>query len=113
MKLSIEQLWSDTKGLYEEYQQENKDIYKDLFSSYFDSINGNIVHSYNLPRLSWCVHDIIIELDCYTKPIQTYFSSTFAMNEYSKELRNDPIIRRFTKLCFYIQEEVEPYSPIL
>lgn len=113
MKLSIEQLWADTKELYIEYQQEDKGIYKALFSKYFDGIDGYIVHSSNLPKLSWCVHDIIIELDCYPKPIRAFFSSTFAMDDYSEELRKDPIIRKFTKLCFYIRENIESYSPDL
>ena len=109
--LTTNQLWKDTVELRKEYQEESKQQYADLFSKYFDEINAYIVHSRPLPTLSWCIHPIIIELDCYQKPIRTFFYSVFDMEAYSNELRADPIIRRFTKLCFYIQENVEPYSP--
>ena len=113
MKLSTKQLWHDTAILYQEYEKEDKSAYARLFSQYFDGVDGYIIHSHPIPKLSWCVHDIIIELDCYNKPISTFFSSIFPMDEYSQELRNDPIIRKFTKLCFYIQENIEPYSSAL
>lgn len=103
----------DTTLLYDEYLQEDKNIYERLYSEYIGNIDGYLVHSKCLPKLSWCVHDIIIELNCYPSPVETYFYSAFDMAEYSKELRKDPIIRRFTKLCFYIQDNIKPYTPDL
>lgn len=110
-KLSISQLWGDTMSLYEEYCSEDKSIYADLFSNYVGKIDGYIVISRPLPKLSWCIHDIILVLDCYPSKIETFFYSVFDMELYSAQLRDDSTIRQFTKLCFYIRDNIPHYSP--
>lgn len=111
-KLSVKQLWKDTKILREEYEKEDKRIYKNLFGDYFGDIEHYWLCSKTLPKLSWCVHDIYIYIDRYPEHVETFLVSTFEMQFYTEELKKDPIIRTFTKLCFYIEEKIKPYTSI-
>ncbi len=108
--LSFNQLFKDYLILRDEYQQENKQQYRELFSNYFGPIDKYIVYSKPF-FLSWSIHPIYLELNCYQQPIRTFFFSAFDMEAYSEQLRANPMIRKMTKLCFYIEENIEPYSP--
>lgn len=111
-KVNIQQLWGDTRTLLEEYRNEDKRKYKELFDKYFDDIEKNLIYSKPLPRMSWCVHEICIMINRYPSPVEVLFISTFDMLAYAERLREDPIIRKFTKLCFYIKENIKPYTSI-
>ena len=110
-KIEAKRLWLDTVGLYEEYQKDNKRIYENLYKTYFYETDGyNVLsksfHIYN------CIWDFCVYIDRYTKPVKTYFLSVLDMETYAMMLRQDPMIRKFTKLCFYIEEKIKPYNTI-
>lgn len=111
-RISIKQIWEDTLILKEEYDKEDKRVYQNLFYEYFYDIEHYSVFSRPLPKLSWCLHDVAIFIDRHPYPVKTYFVSFFDMQTYAKELRDDPIIRKFTKLCFFIEDNIDSYNNV-
>lgn len=110
--ISIKQIWRDTRTLKKEYMNEDKKKYKKLFDNYFYKTEQNLIYSKPLPKMSWCVHEVYIMINRYPSPVEVFFISTFDMMAYAKKLREDPIIREFTKLCFYIEENIKSYTSI-
>ncbi len=110
-RIEARKLWLDTVELYKEYQKEDKRKYENLYRDYFHETDGYNVFSKSF-HIYNCVWDFYIYIDRYPKPVKTYFVSVLDMETYAMILRQDAMIRKFTKLCFYIEEKIEPYNTI-
>lgn len=110
-RIEARKLWLDTIELYKEYKKEDKRKYENMYKECFQETDSYNVWSKSF-HICNCVWDFYIYIDRYPKPVKTYFVSVLDMETYAMMLRQDPMIRKLTKLCFYIEENIEPYNTI-
>jgi hypothetical protein len=109
--LEIEKIVKDSKVLYNEYVKEDKEKYQQLFNSQFQS---KIREQLQNKELNCCASNIKdfdgIEIQIlvflYSK-VETRFYSPHDLLNYAEKLRKIPAFRDFTKLCFYIEKNIE------
>jgi hypothetical protein len=112
-EIDSKKIIDDTPKLYKEYCIENKQTYEELFNKYFGDVNfeRNNVYSNPIRLYNFC-WDIWIYIDRHPSPVKTYFCSGLDLHAYTSILRQDPLIRKLIKLCFYIENEIKPYNSI-
>lgn len=107
-RMSYKELWEDTRELREAYDKEDKKIYEDLYNRVFDNKTEKTLKSSHLTTKNNKI-DFWITVERHPNPV-TFFYFGYDIGDIVRELRNDPIIRKYTKLCFYIEESVGPYE---
>ena len=107
-------LESDATLLYREYLGEEKTKYEILFRSYFFSNEITIMMNPDNHRTSFISKikkfndiDVQIEIRLVAKT-KTYFISISDLEQYAVGLRKNDNFREFTKLCFWIEENISP-----
>ena len=106
-KISLEEwLKEDFESLKNEYLNEDKTKYENLFSQYF--ISKDVENKYNFTSSTEIFNgiEVMIIVSSYLK-IETFFYSLTDLTCYTRELRQSPKCRDFTKLCFYIMEQIK------
>lgn len=106
--ISALKLFQDTKDLRKEYLSESEEKYKQMYSKYFPDDQHQIVlskpiqlHNPDIP--------ITIEIDRYSKAITSFGFQTDGLPDVIT-LRQNPTVRKLTKLCFYIEDNIGPYN---
>jgi hypothetical protein len=106
-KVAVRELIRDTKELYEEYLKEDKHKYKQLFSRYFHDIEH-----YSIYSDEFLDNTIRIDVERYLKVETFFYSCNVDLNAHAEQLRQVPIIREMTKLCFYIEDTLGTFNTI-
>ncbi|MBO4307053.1 MAG: hypothetical protein J5848_01935 [Bacteroidales bacterium] len=111
IKINYEFLLEDSQELHNEYVYEGRKKYEELYDrSFIEKEKNNIISIWLETKSNYSFQ---IEVDRAHSPIKTYFFFEYDISNIKMELRNDPVIRLYTKLCFYIEENVGFYSSVL
>lgn len=104
-------LMHDFETLYVEYQNEignenGQRKYEQLFNNYIKSNTEKFIFTSEIGVFMGIYIQIVV--DTY-HTIETSFYSPNDLERYGIELRKTPDFRDFSKLCFYIEDKVEPH----
>ena len=110
MKISYKEIMEDTQKLWEEYKKDDKSIYINLYKNIFPEKEQNNIKSDFLKTNSNL--NFQIEVNRYHSPVETYFCFEYDISNIIAVLRMDSAIRMYTKLCFYIENNIGSYSSI-
>lgn len=114
-RINYKALLLDTHILFEEYKNENNAIYENLFNNLFEEKDKpNIISRRETIRLcDTSKIDVSVFVDRHTDSVECYFVFDFEIDNIIGELRENAIIRKLTKLCFFIKDHVGFYSSAL
>ena len=107
-------LMEDFVNLREEYDKENKDVYKNMYirlihSSTRERLENNELNENQFSTNEVCFLDFKLGISIFVNiynEITPYFQALFDLKEWAIELRKDDNFRTFTKFCFYLIETI-------
>ena len=106
--LSKEQFFAEeAQQLHQEYLSEDKIKYERLYNKWFFPKKEKELSMIASKVFILIGIEIQILVFFGTKGAETYFYSPYNLFEYGQKLRENSVFRDFTKLCFYIEENIK------